>query len=99
MARPLACAMILALLGLTWAAQPATSSKKAAAKKTSSARQGAGKAPTRKGAWRTRQMAPTPQRYQQIQQALASKGYLRPEDAKGVWNQASVDALKQFQSA
>lgn len=47
--------------------------------------------------WRTRQAAPTSDRYRQIQQALASKGYLRPEDATGQWSQTSIDALKKFQ--
>jgi len=69
---------------------PAKSSSKAAAKK----------APVRRTAttWRNRQMAPTPDRYREIQQALVSKGYLQPENATGVWNQASVDALKKFQA-
>jgi hypothetical protein len=43
-------------------------------------------------------MVPTPERYQQIQQALVAKGYLKPEDASGVWGQSSGDALKQFQT-
>ena len=30
--------------------------------------------------------------------ALVSKGYLKSEDAGGAWNQASMDALKNFQS-
>jgi len=47
---------------------------------------------------RPRQMAPAPERYQEIQQALVSKGYLKPEEASGVWDQNSSDALKRFQS-
>ena len=43
-------------------------------------------------------MAPAPERYQEIQQALVSKGYLKPEEASGVWDQNSSDALKRFQS-
>jgi hypothetical protein len=43
-------------------------------------------------------MAPAPERYQEIQQALAAKGYLKPEDASGAWGQNSIDALRQFQS-
>jgi peptidoglycan hydrolase-like protein with peptidoglycan-binding domain len=43
-------------------------------------------------------MAPAPERYQEIQQALASKGYLKPEEASGVWDQSSSDALKRFQN-
>lgn len=64
--------------------------------RTTTARKTAKKAPARN--WRTRQMAPTPDRYREIQQALVSKGYLKPEDATGVWSQNSTDALKRFQS-
>ena len=57
------------------------------------------RAPVKKvAAWRTRQSAPTPERYRQIQEALAAKGYLRPEEATGVWNPNSADALKKFQA-
>jgi hypothetical protein len=47
--------------------------------------------------WRNRQLAPTPDRYKEIQQALVTKGYLNSEGATGGWNQNSVDALKRFQ--
>jgi polyisoprenoid-binding protein YceI len=43
-------------------------------------------------------MSPTPDRYREIQGALASKGYLKPEDATGTWNQTSTDAMKKFQA-
>ena len=43
-------------------------------------------------------MEPTPERYREIQNALAAKGYLKAEDADGTWNQASIAALKKFQS-
>ena len=56
------------------------------------------KAPVKRTTWRNRQLAPTPDRYKEIQGALAAKGYLRPEDANGSWNQASVEALTKFQS-
>jgi putative peptidoglycan binding protein len=49
--------------------------------------------------WRNRQLAPTPERYKEIQQALVAKGYLKPEDVSGGWDQNSQDALKKFQSA
>jgi hypothetical protein len=49
--------------------------------------------------WRNRQLQPTQERYKEIQQALLAKGYLQPEQANGVWNQNSADALKQFQTA
>ena len=46
---------------------------------------------------RSRQAAPSPERYKEIQDALAAKGYLKSE-ASGVWDSRSVDALKQYQS-
>jgi len=44
-----------------------------------------------------RQLAPTKERYQQIQQALAGKGYYSGEP-NGVWGQDSTEALKRFQT-
>jgi hypothetical protein len=49
--------------------------------------------------WRNRQMAPTPDRYREIQEAMVAKGYLKPEDVSGGWDQNSMDALKKFQTA
>ena len=46
---------------------------------------------------RSYQQAPTPERYQEIQQALASKGYFQGE-ANGRWGTDSNDALKRFQA-
>jgi Putative peptidoglycan binding domain len=66
--------------------------------RTTTARKGAKQAPARTATWRNRQTAPTPDRYREIQQALAAKGYLKAEDATGVWNPNSVDALKRFQA-
>ena len=75
-------------------------SAKPAAKSKSTAKKGAGKGGVRSATtWRNRQMAPTAERYRQIQGALAAKGFLRPEEVTGVWNASSVDALKQFQAA
>jgi hypothetical protein len=48
--------------------------------------------------WRNRQTAPTQARYREIQDALAAKGYLKQENANGVWGPDSVDALKRFQA-
>lgn len=104
-----ACVAAAAFLFLSWSAQSASQpAKKAPARKTAArktvARKGTGRTATRKKApakaatWRTRQAAPTADRYREIQQALAAKGYLKPEDATGVWNQNSVEALKRFQS-
>lgn len=47
-------------------------------------------------AWRSRQLAPTPDRYKEIQSALANKGYLN-QPANGVWDSQSAEALRHFQ--
>lgn len=44
-----------------------------------------------------RQQTPTSDRYTEIQQALAAKGYYKGE-ANGVWSPDSVAALKRFQA-
>ena len=46
--------------------------------------------------WRSRQLAPTPDRYKEIQAALANKGYLN-QSANGVWDSQSAEALRRFQ--
>jgi len=48
--------------------------------------------------WRNRQLTPTPERYKEIQQALAAKGYLTPEQATGKWDDSSAAALRKFQA-
>lgn len=55
-----------------------------------------GKAAPRVSA-RSSQQAPTADRYREIQQALASKGYFKGEP-NGAWGLESADALKRFQS-
>jgi peptidoglycan hydrolase-like protein with peptidoglycan-binding domain len=45
---------------------------------------------------RSYQQAPTAERYKEIQQALASKGYFQGEPT-GAWGPDSADALKRFQ--
>lgn len=40
---------------------------------------------------------PTPERYQEIQQALASRGYYKGT-VSGTWDSDSADALKRFQA-
>ena len=59
-----------------------------------------GKKPARRPSvtWRNRQTMPSAERYREIQNALVSRGYLAAEEATGVWNQASVDALRRFQA-
>jgi hypothetical protein len=84
---------------------PAKSGSKTAGSKSGSrsaaARSGSknsSKAATKAQTWRNRQTVPAPERYREIQEALVAKGYLSPESAKGTWDQASVDALKRFQT-
>ena len=50
-----------------------------------------------RGPSRLSQQAPTPDRYREIQQALASKGYFHG-DPNGTWGADSADALKRFQA-
>jgi len=87
---------------------PATSKKKTAAKKsakstktvrsTKSSKAGkSGKATHRTTVTPARQMAPTPERYKEIQQALVDKGYLKSEPS-GVWDADSADAMTRFQN-
>ena len=45
---------------------------------------------------RSSQQAPTPERYKEIQQALADRGYFKGS-ADGTWGPDSVAALKHFQ--
>ena len=46
--------------------------------------------------WRSRQLAPTPERYKEIQTALAQRGYLNAAPS-GVWDASSAEALRRFQ--
>jgi peptidoglycan hydrolase-like protein with peptidoglycan-binding domain len=39
---------------------------------------------------------PTPERYKEIEQALTARGYLK-QAPDGIWDAASVDALRRFQ--
>jgi hypothetical protein len=74
----------------------APAKKTAAAKKTTAAKSKSAarrKAPSRP---RTQQQ-PTPERNQEIQQALIDKGYLQ-EPPTGEWDAQSSEALKHFQA-
>ena len=78
------------------APRTASSTKKTStSKKTVSSKKGkSGKTPSVAA---YRQVAPTPERYREIQQALADKGYLKSEP-NGVWDDQSAEALRQFQT-
>jgi len=75
-----------------------TARKRTSSTRTASASRGKKGAKRPATTWRNRQMAPTPDRYREIQSALVARGYLNSEDAGGVWNQASIDAMKRFQA-
>jgi peptidoglycan hydrolase-like protein with peptidoglycan-binding domain len=70
------------------AAKTSKTSKASAKRKGKSSKQPA----------RWHQQQPTPERYKEIQQALASKGFLQGEPT-GQWGEDSVDALKRFQAS
>ena len=55
------------------------------------------RAPRAKPYRRSYQQAPTADRYKEIQQALAEKGYFKGS-VDGNWGADSVDALKRFQA-
>ena len=78
------------------ASAKASTTKGGATKKASASKRGKKAAP--KVTWRNRQTTPSPERYKEIQNSLAAKGYLKPEDATGVWGPGSADALKKFQA-
>jgi peptidoglycan hydrolase-like protein with peptidoglycan-binding domain len=100
---------LCALGGVAAATPPAKTTKKAVAKKKSTAPAAKSKSvKSVKGVkgkttkapaatWRTRQQAPTPDRYKEIQQALVDKGYLKGEPT-GVWDASSIEAMQRFQT-
>jgi len=103
-ARWLCAAGILALAAAQLIA--ATSSGKQAAKKTKTTSAHAKQAVRSRSSHRSRvhakpapsyQLHPDPERYQEIQKALADRGYFKG-DVNGVWGDDSTDALKRFQA-
>ena len=104
--------VLAASLALPQSTPPTSSKKATTAKKRAATSKNVSKTPSKtagtaaskkgKAGRRTvvaayRQTAPTPDRYREIQQALADKGYLKAEP-NGVWDAQSSDALKQFQT-
>jgi hypothetical protein len=75
------------------ASSPSVRSKTAAVARSRSTRAAATRkqVPVRRG-----QLTPTPDRYKEIQQALADKGYYQGT-VTGTWGPDSMDALKRFQ--
>jgi hypothetical protein len=72
-----------------------------ATKKTAASKKGKSssskKPPAAAAAAWSHQSGPTPERYKEIQQALADKGYLQSEP-NGVWDAQSTDAMLRFQN-
>lgn len=86
-------------------ATPSAAKSKAGTIKTSATKSGYSKSVAKAGTKSKRvvvarrppvQMQPSTDRYKEIQQALADKGYFRGTP-DGTWNGESVDALKRFQ--
>lgn len=81
-------------------AKPAASTKtgkKAASGSAAKGKRIKGTHTARKAAGPSYQMHPDPERYAEIQRALADKGYFHGE-ANGEWKDDSIDALKRFQA-
>jgi hypothetical protein len=72
-------------------------SAKSTSKTSSSKKKSSSKKTVTRASWRNTQRTPTPERYKEIQQALATKGYLQTAAPSGVWDANSVEALKKFQ--
>jgi peptidoglycan hydrolase-like protein with peptidoglycan-binding domain len=95
--------LLPAFLFASAASNPATKSKSSAtthstAKKTTSRATGKRRySARRKPAGPAYQTHPTADRYKEIQQSLADKGYFKGE-VNGTWGDDSTDALKRFQS-
>jgi hypothetical protein len=81
--------------GKTTAKTGTAASRKSRSSKTA-AKRGKGSHSKSAQAWRSRQLAPTPDRYKEIQSALAQRGYLK-KDPSGVWDTESADAMRRFQ--
>jgi hypothetical protein len=74
-----------------------TASTRTASTKTASSKKGKSSKKSVRTAAVPRQLAPTPERYRDIQQALVDTGYLKSEP-NGVWDAQSTEALRQFQT-
>jgi peptidoglycan hydrolase-like protein with peptidoglycan-binding domain len=91
--------LTMALSAMTWLtlAAPAASTHKTAKTTSTKSRSTKSRKSHAKPVRRSSQQAPTPDRYKEIQQALADKGYFKGS-VDGKWGSDSTDALKKFQS-
>jgi peptidoglycan hydrolase-like protein with peptidoglycan-binding domain len=76
-------------------AAPQTTTKKSTVAKKPAAKPAKGKSKA-VAQGPARQAQPSSDRYREIQTALAQKGYFKGEPT-GVWDQGSIDAMRQFQ--
>jgi len=107
-ARPQAAKAGVPKSGAVHSATAKGGTSKAGVSKTVASKTGAKTGPARRSSavanrrpvttWRTRQAAPSPDRYKEIQDALVAKGYLQPEEATGSWGESSMEAMKRFQA-
>ncbi len=75
---------------------PVASGKKSSSRKKTRASTSKKQTTKARRSYRSAQQQPTPERYKEIQQALADKGYYHGP-VNGVWGPESAGALKQFQ--
>ena len=97
-AKPAATSSTAAHKSTTAGARPAAGATTAKTTGASTRKTTARKPSTVRRAYVPRQSQPSTDRYHEIQNALVAKGYLPPEQASGVWDQNSVDAMKRFQA-
>ena len=79
------------------AASAGTTKTTSGSKKTTSSKMKKPRSAKHRSAKPSYQARPTAERYREIQQALADKGYFKGQ-IDGSWGQDSVDALKRFQT-
>lgn len=100
-------AALAALVALSASAEATTTRKNKATRQTNptsrvsstkhsatARRKGKSRTAAHRGA--ARQLAPTPDRYKEIQKALADRGYLTNEPT-GTWDSSSQEAMRKFQ--
>lgn len=73
-----------------------STAKPSATKKTASSKSGS-KSKSKRAAAPRGQQRPTTERYKEIEEALASRGYLQ-EEPTGKWSPTAVEALRSFQA-
>lgn len=95
---PMRWIVLLSLATIACLAAPAPAKKKSAASvKASGKRATKSKGRTRKVSRPSYQLHPDPDRYTEIQKALADRGYFKGEP-NGEWKDDSTDALRRFQA-